>query len=329
MERREREAGLQGDALQQLGSRGRALFWFRVALALGGLLVLVIIVRSVGVDAIIASLRPALVWLPLICLLELARMACDTLSSALAFGPLASRIPRLTLLRAHVIGQSLSALAPAPRVVNESIKVGLLTPYVGAAAATSVGFVNQAATLIAGGLFSVPCGLAMYALGGQSLWLYAAAAHAVTLVTSGVVLRAITRADALGRFIERKLPRFASRVAAFRDQNAQVGFFALGPSAALFLGRVFQTVQYGVAAHAVGIHVGAFGALAAEGVNLIATAVGVIVPGGLGTTDGAFTLAAGLLATTVARATSLALLIRCMQITWVPLGAALALVRSR
>lgn len=73
---------------------------------------------------------------------------------------------------------------------------------------------------------------------------------------------------------------------------------------------------------------GVLGALATEGVNLIATAVGVFIPGGLGTTDGAFTLAAGLLATTVARTTALALLMRCMQIVWVPIGSALALVHG-
>jgi uncharacterized membrane protein YbhN (UPF0104 family) len=69
--------------------------------------------------------------------------------------------------------------------------------------------------------------------------------------------------------------------------------------------------------------------MAAEGVHLLASAVGVLVPGGLGTTDGAFTLAADLLATTGARATSLALLMRCVQILWVPIGSAAALLRGR
>jgi len=302
--------------------------WFRLALALFGVALLVVIVRQVGVRAVASTLGPALAWLPLICLLELVRMGCDAVSSFVAFGEQASRIPKLTLLRAHVIGQSLSAFLPAPRPVNESIKIGLLAPYVGAPAATSVGFVNQAATLIAAGLFSIPCGAAMFALGGRSFWLWAAAAHAVVLVTSGVVVRAITRADALGRFLERKLPRLASRFAAFRAHDARVGFFAVGSSSALFVGRAVQALQLGVAARAVGIPLGALGALAAEGVNLIGTAVGVLVPGGLGATDGAFTLASALLSTTVARAASLALLLRCMQIAWVPVGAALALVRG-
>ncbi len=293
------------------------------------MIALAVIVKSVGAHAVIATLGPALRWLPVLCAIELARMACDTLASTLAFGPLASRIPRLTLFRAHVIGQSLSALAPAPRVVNESIKIGLVAPYVGAAAATSVGFINQAATLFAAGLFSIPCGIAMYTLGGGTLWVWAATAHATVLVSSGLVVRAVTRADALGRWLEKKFPRFAGRAAAFREHTSGTGLFVVGPTAALLLGRACQAAQYGLAAHAVGIRVGVLGALATEGVNLIATAVGVFVPGGLGTTDGAFTLAAGLLTTTVARTTALALLMRCMQIVWVPVGSLLALVHRQ
>ena len=287
---------------------------------------LAVIVERVGAQAIFATLRPAVRWLPLLCVVEAARIGCDALASRLGFGTLATRIPLPTLYRAHVIGQSLGALAPAPRVVNETIKIGLLAPYVGAAAATSVGFINQAATLIAGGLFSIPCGAAMFALGGGTMWLWAAALHAVVLVSSGLGLRAVTRADAPGRWLARKIPRLAARAAAFREHTSEIGFFAAAPTAALVLGRCCQAIQYGIAARAVGIDVGVLGAMAAEGVNLIATAVGVAVPGGLGTTDGAFTLAAGLLSTTVARATALALLMRCLQVLWVPIGSIAALL---
>ncbi|MGH7280788.1 MAG: lysylphosphatidylglycerol synthase domain-containing protein, partial [Polyangiaceae bacterium] len=106
------------------------------------------------------------------------------------------------------------------------------------------------------------------------------------------------------------------------------GLWARGPTSALMLGRLVQVVQLGVAARAVGIDVGVLGAFATQCVNLIAAAVGVLVPGGFGTTDGAFTLAANLLSTTVARATSMALLLRCMQFAWVPIGSVLALLGS-
>lgn len=307
----------------------RAAFWFRIALALAGLAAVVAIVRHVGVAAIVEALRPAFRWLPVLCALELGRMACETLASRLAFGSVAGRIPRATLFRAHVIGMSLGALAPAPRVVNETIKVGLLAPFVGVAAATSVGFINQAATLISVGLFSIPCGLAVLALGGASVWFWASLVHAVVLVGTGLLLQAATRADAPGRFLVARFPALAERAAAFREHASETGLWAAGPTAAMMLGRCVQVVQYGIAARAVGIDAGILRAMAATGVNLLAAAVGVLVPGGLGATDGAFTLAADMLGTTAARATSLGLLMRCMAIVWVPIGSAVALFGPR
>ena len=310
-----------------MGSRGALAF--RIGLAVVGLIAVAAIVHHVGARAILDTLRPALLWLPVLCALELVRMACETLASHVAFGSVAPRIPRATLFRAHVVGISLGALAPAPRVVNEGIKVGLLAPHVGAAAATSVGFINQAATLISVGLFSIPCGLAILALGGASVWFWASLVHALVLVTTGLALQAVTRADAPGRWLVGRFPQLAARAAAFRDHASETGLWALGPVAAMMLGRCVQVVQYGVAARAVGIDAGVLRAMAATGVNLLAAAVGVLVPGGLGATDGAFTLAADMLSTSVARATSLALLMRCMAMVWVGLGAGVAVLGAR
>jgi hypothetical protein len=306
--------------------RSRASNYFRLVLAVLGCGLLAIIVQRVGARAIWGTLRPAIRWMPILCAIEAVRIAFEALASRFAFGSLAPKIPTATLYRAHVIGQSLGALAPAPRVVNETIKIGLLAPFVGASAATAVGVVNQAATLIAGGLFSIPCGVAMFLLGGGRIWLWGAGIHVVWLVSSGLGLRAISRSEKIANWIARKVPRFSDRIHAFRNHGDEVGFFAAGPTIAMMCGRACQTLQYGIAAYAVGIDVGALGALAAEGVNLIATAVGVFIPGGVGTTDGAFTLAAGLLSTTVTRTTALALLMRCLQIVWLPIGSVAALI---
>jgi hypothetical protein len=317
------------DARHQSVARSAVATWFRVALGVAGLVVLAAIVRHVGVDVILAALGPALRWLPVLCALELVRFACEATASYFAFGSVAHRIPRATLYRAHVVGQSLSALAPAPRVVNETIKVGLLAPFVGVPAATSVGFINQAATFFAAGLFSLPCAVAIYALVGPSIWLVAALVHATVLLASGLALRAVTRADAPGRWLVKKLPRLAERAAAFKDHASETGLLAARPTAALVASRCVQAIEYGIAARAVGIDAGVLRALAAEGVNLVATAVGVLVPAGLGTTDGAFTLAADMLSTTAARATSLALLMRCLQIVWLFIGSVVALAPRR
>jgi len=95
------------------------------------------------------------------------------------------------------------------------------------------------------------------------------------------------------------------------------------------LGRCVQVVELGVAARAVGIDAGVLRAMAAEGINLLAATVGVLVPGGLGTTDGAFTLAADLFSTDTARATSVALLMRITQLIWLGVGSIVLFVGTK
>ena len=299
--------------------------WIRMALGIVGLGVLVAIVRHIGVGVILETLRPALWWLPLIAALEVPRVASETASSWLALGTLARRIPVTVLFRAHLLGHGLGNLAPAPRVVNETIKATMVAPFVGAPAATSVGFINQAATLLAVGIFSVPCGAAIFVLTGPSVWFWASMVHAVVLVCSGVALQAVVRARGPGRWLSRRLPRLAERAAQFREHALETSLLAPGPTAGLLGSRVVQTLQYGIAAYAVGIDAGVSRAMAAEGVQLIASAVGVMVPAGVGAQDGAFSLASEMLGTTVARATSLALLMRCNQLLWLLIASAVAL----
>lgn len=291
--------------------------WFRTALGVAGLIVVVAIVHYVGPQLLMRTLRRAIVWLPALCFLEMFRIASETASSYIAFGRLAGRIPRGVLFRAHVLGHSVAAFAPAPTVVREAIKATLLTPYVGAAPTTSVAFINQAATFISVGLVSIPCGAAIFALGGASLWFWACGAHAVILVACGVGLQTVIRGDALGRLLLRAFPRLGFRVAEFQEHANETGLFALGPTSALFVGRIFQLIQFWLAANAVGIRAGVVRAMAAQGVNLVAAAVGVLVPAGLGTTDGAFALAARMLETSLASSVSLALLMRCTDLVWI------------
>jgi hypothetical protein len=228
-----------GDATEKAASGPRLAFvWFRVALGGAGLVVIVLIVRHAGAGNVLTTLRAAAPWLPVLCALELFRVGCETAASYLAFGASVGRIPGFTLFRAHVLGHSLSSVAPAPTVVNETIKATLLTPYVGAAAATSVGVINQVATLISGGLFSIPCGLAILALGGASPWFWACLVHAVVLVSCGLGLRAVTRARGAVRWLVRKFPRLAPRAEAFRDQASTTGLWAAGTAVEFFVSGI-------------------------------------------------------------------------------------------
>jgi len=306
--------------INQAGGTSALGIWLRAGLGVAGLCGLVFLVSTAGAAAVYAAMREAIVWLPLLIALELGRIVCESLACYLAFGPLAHRIPRATLFRANLIGLAMSHFAPAPRLVNETVKASLIAPYSGVPAAAAVGFTLQAATLVSVGLFSLPCALAIYVLDGASVWFWAVLIHCVVLVTTGIVLRAATRADGPGRWLAKKFPRISPGTASFSEHARTVSLWAPGPTAALTGNRLFQVLELAVAAHAVGIDAGVAHAFAVQGVNLVASAVGVLVPGGLGTTDGAFALSAEMLGTTIDRATSLALLIRCNQLVWLLIG---------
>lgn len=300
-----------------------------MALGLAGLVAIGLLIHNVGAERVLTALRAGLPWLPLLCILEFGRILSETAASRVAYGALAERLPPMPLLRAHILGHSLAAVAPAPSLVNETIKATLLSRYVGAEAAAAVAVVNQAATLIAGGLVAMPCGLALLVQGGTSFWFWACMAYVAIGLGAGLGLRALTRADAPGRWLAKLIPRLGPRAAAFRERSHETDFWTLGPTAALIAGRAFQTAQLGIAGYAVGINTGLTRALVAEGIGLVAAAAGVVVPAGLGTTDGAYTLAADLFGASGAVAAAMILLMRCTQLLWLLVASMVALFGPR
>ncbi|MFO0612150.1 MAG: lysylphosphatidylglycerol synthase transmembrane domain-containing protein [Polyangiaceae bacterium] len=303
--------------------------WVRLGFGVAGLIGLGALVASVGPRVILDTLEPALAWVPLIGALELGRIGSETLATWIALGEERSKIPRIALFRATLVGHAIANLAPAPRVVNETIKGTVVAPHVGVAAATSAGITMQAATLSCVGLFSIPCGIAIHLLGGASVWFWASMIHATSMIATGVAIRAVARAKGLGRWLAKRFPRLGSTPTDVSEHNARSSVWGFGPTLALFGNRTTQVIQLAIAAHAVGIDTNFARALAAQGVNLVAAAVGVMVPGGFGTTDTAFTLAAELLGTTVVKATAMALLMRCIQFIWLFIGSVFMMIERR
>lgn len=301
----------------------------RIGFGVAGLVGLGILVATVGPQIIWETLRPAMAWVPLIGALELGRIASEALATWVALGDERRKIPKLALFRATLVGHAIANFAPAPRVVNETIKGTVVAPHVGVAAATSAGITMQAATLSCVGLFSIPCGLAILSLGGASVWFYASMIHAASMIASGLAIRAVARAKRAGKWLAKKFPKLGSTPADVAAHNARSSVWGFGPTFALMGNRTTQVLQLYFAARAVGIDTNVVRALAAQGVNLVSAAVGVMVPGGLGAMDTAFTLAAELLGTTVVKATAMALLMRCIQLIWLFIGSIFVMIEKR
>lgn len=302
------------------GWQKAVLPWVRMGLTLAGLLTIVLLVRSVGTRHLLEALRPAAPWLPLLIMLEGLRIITDSLATWAAFGPKRQDIPTRYLLRAHLVGYAIGSIAPAGRTAAEATKAAMLSPWVGGAAATAVATTNQAVTLFGVALISVPCTMAAYSTTGMSLLTVLLFVHTLVAAGAGLVIRVGARAHGSSRWLSRRFERLAKHAPAFHEAARGVAIVPLVPMIAVAAERLMQVLGWALLAHAISVHVTLNLALLAQGLSLIAMAAGILVPGQVGATEGAFALASGTLGLTVADALSIALLSHVVQSLWVAVG---------
>ncbi len=270
-------------------------------------------------------LVPALPWVPAIALLELLRIGFDALATRLILGSRADRVSFGVLYAAQLVAHAVMNVIPAGRAASEAMKAVLLAPHLGGAPAAAMGYTNQANVLISSGLFTVLCMLGALASPEPTLLIVGLSGHTLVLVLSGIGMRFAATSTVVATRTKRHLPWLWRRVERFHHASRETTLVAPKPVAAMFAGRTVQTIQYAVIAYAVGIEIGVLEALAVQGTNLVAAAVGVFVPGQVGSAEAVFAAAADVLDTTVARAMSIALLAHAVQLILVALGFAILL----
>ena len=299
-------------ARKPVGARVVAVL--RPAFAVLGVALLVLLVQHVGAEELGRVMARAAPWLPLVLLLEVARLCLDAVATWVAYGSRAREVPFRCMLRAQLISAAVSSVAPAGRAAGEAAKAALLCRYTEGATALAAAATSQAASLVSGGLISIPCALAAYLLTGASWLTLALGMHALALVLAGLGMRAGMRA------------RWAPRTHLFQELPRDGALLPARPLVATLLGRLLQVVQYGTLAVAVGIDTSAVEALVAQGLHLVSMAVGSLVPGRFGVSDGAFALSASAFGTTTAKAMSIALLAHGLQVLLVLVGSLTPLV---
>lgn len=292
----------------------------RVLFGVLGLAVVAWLVREVGTDALLHVLVPALPWVPLAASFEVARVALDALSSRYTLGRKGAQVPAWPLLGSHLVAFSVMGVAPAGRATAEAVKAGLLSRWIGGGSAVAMGTANQANTLLSSGTFTLLSAAAAYAVTGLSILTWALLAHSVLMNASGLAIRAAARYERLGRWLGRRFRRVERHVAAFHATSRETRLFPPKPVVAMMIGRGFQAAHFAVLAAAVGISPSVADALALHGVYLVVAALGVMVPGQIGASEGGFALAADTLGTTVPRAMSIALLAHTIQLLLVGVG---------
>lgn len=293
----------------------------RALLLASGAGVVALLVRRAGPLELWAAVRPTLPWMPLLLGLDALRVAADAAATFFAYGDAARTVPRGPLIRAQLIANAVTMIAPAGRTAAEATKAALLSSWVGWPRATATATLLQALTLVGGALITVPCVVASALLTGGSAWTFAIAAQGAGVLVMGLVLRAATRSERVGSFLSARGRAIGAGAAEFRQASREPPMVPALPLACVTFGRACQVAQYYVLALAMGADITVPRALLAQGVSMVALALGVLVPGQVGASDGAFALSRGSLGMTAAQALAVPLLVHVLQAVGIAVGA--------
>lgn len=296
------------------------LLWIRVIIALLGIVALVWTIADAGPERIAEILPRAAPWIPLAFALEGVRIGFDALATRLVLAERGRAIPFVTLFTSQVAAHGVMGVSPAGRSASEAVKAMLLSAWIPPQVAIAMGASNQANVLISSALFSLVCLAGAHVATGDIQLDIAIFVHFVVLLASGVGMRVAATHPRIERLFARRAPKLAERARLFHEASRDLPLVAAGPVVVMALGRTIQTVQYAVMAYSVGISMSVAAALAVQGVNLVAAAIGVMTPGQLGTAELVFRLAADALGTDAANATSIALVARVPQFLWIGTG---------
>ncbi|XXY47646.1 lysylphosphatidylglycerol synthase domain-containing protein [Sorangium sp. So ce269] len=307
-------------------ARRRALL--HAALGAFGLAALGALIRHVGPAEMLEAVKRAAPFLPILVALEAARIGCETLATG-ALCPRRS-VPPAELLRIHVVSYPVMTLMPAGRAAGEAVKAALLSPHVGAPRAAAIAAANQSLALLSAAPLSLLAALAIWRIGGgASALALAVLAHAALLVASGLGVAFAARQRAAFAWLARRFASAGHAAAAFQEAVREHAPVPARPFAACVAGRALQAAQYAVLLAAVGAASGPVRALAAYGVGAVGTAAGDLIPGQVGATDGAFTLAAPLLGLTAGSAIAVSVLVHLLQAAFALAGIAATLAWRR
>ncbi len=289
----------------------------RVVAGLVGVTCVAAIVRGIGAQSLAQALAGAAVLFPAVLALEAGQVVCTTLAMRSLYGP---AVPRTQLFRAGIIGYAVMGLFPAGRAVAEVARASLLTRWVGAARATAAAARIQIAALLANSFISIIAAAAVALAVPGPKWLPAAiAANAAATLTIGLSLFLAARRRP-GAWLGKVVPKAQGFGADLDGVLESERHLPATATAWELAGRVCQVAQNAVLIACVGGVPALSSALASEGIHLVGAAVGDLIPGQLGATEGHYTLAASALGLPVASAVAVALLAHVSQLLFVLAG---------
>lgn len=323
-------AGEQPPAKQ---GRSGLVRWFFAALGLG---LFAWTIRRIGPATLLNAAIEHRAVIGIAALLEATRICLEGLSSWSALGTIrtakngsgeSAQTPQLRWLPKFFVSQfaahAVLNSVPAGRPVAEGLKANLLRSTIGGARAGAMVAMQQVNLFHSLGIF---CSLAVVAaLVLQMPWwlIIAFGANTLVLLTSAAGMGYLLRHPTLAAWLGKRIPSINAKLAAYQKEFADSPHYAVKPILWLLLGRLALLAEFTIVGRSIGIDLDAFGWMTVLGIQSLAGAVGMFVPGQLGATEAMMASAGGALTAASHGADQLALLallLRIPQYSWVIIG---------
>lgn len=286
--------------------------WLLLAM---GVVAVVLLVRESGPERVLDVMVTAAPWLPVILVLEAAWISMDAVALRFLYREEGRKVPLSAWLRSASVAYGVMILLPAGRAGGEVMRAAQLSKYVGMLSATGAAQL-QGSTLFANAVISVPCLLAVGAGVGftHELTLLLGLNGLATAVLGLVVLFLASRSELGGR-LGRKIAFFQPYAAQIDEATKPLKAFPKRAVLFTVTGRIIQAFQYGVILLAIGGHLTVSSALVAQGIHLVGSGLGDMVPNAVGITEAAYRFFAETLGfgDDPARAIAIALVARLTQ----------------
>lgn len=296
----------------------------RIAALSLGLWALAALVHFAGTDAVVGHVKaaaPVLVW---VLVLEAIRLGAEVATTALQLGRYARPLGGWTLVRGHLLSYATNALAPAGRVAGEAMKAASYAPVLGSAVAAAMAVRIQAASLFGGGAMSAVCALAAYTLGAPSWLTIGLALHTVLAIAAGSLLLRCG-----GGASQKTLGRLRASLDAVKRGFEALPNVLIGPVALFFVGRCVQVGQMALVLAVISRLPTFAESLVVEGLFMVGTAAGELIPGQVGATDSALAFGGSSIALAASEGLAIATAIRFVQLAMAGTCSVLVLASSR
>jgi uncharacterized membrane protein YbhN (UPF0104 family) len=285
----------------------------RILLFGGGLALTGWLIRSAGLDRVASALHAAGPWLPAILLLEIGIVATDMFAARALLGDAMGSVPGITWARSAMLAYASTIVLPAGRAAGEAVRTTTLAPAIGFGRATGVCSRLQACVLASNAAISFVIAAVVFSRHTSEALTLALLGNAAGCTLLSFVVFAAARSERVARWLKARFARLAQSPDIVPTASGGAG--DLRAIAACLVGRCIEATQYGVVLYAIGGRATPFSALTAQGIHLVGAAAGDLVPNQMGITEGAYRLFTQALGLDVARALSIALIVRIVQLT--------------